>query len=333
MSVRYILDRVGIKVGLNPDNANQRETLLRILNEAAPELYAENDAVGVYGECIFQINGDQTIAFPEWLGYLRAAREWDTQTPWHVNQMRPRYNVANWRDGWRNFRIKNRHALCKTLTNSAPLTVTVPAVENPPIEVTIAGPTATATSSRETLVMDATSKTTSLNFLDVDLILKDRVNDYNLDVGDADGTLLATVPNNQLESLYLHVDVSTFPFSNIPQPADTQINFMEVLFKKPLPFLSNDADEFPAKGFDNVLVDKCLEVFFQENGKPDMALLHDQKATRTLARIQEDENRSTEDVVGLVANNHDFLLPTIRPFAAGRRRLYGYGYGARGTYG
>lgn len=320
MSVRYILSQVGPKVGLDPANEQQRDTMLRILNEAAVELYAENDAVGTLGECLFKINGDQTIAFPAFLGYLRAAREWDSRIPWHINQMRPRYNVANWKDCWRNYRIKNRHALHKTLTNSAPIVLTVPVVENPPIEITVAGPTATATSARETIVMDAVTKSATLNFLDVELLLKDRVNEYDITVSDADGEEIAVIPNNQLESLYLHVDVSTFPFQN--SDVSTQSHWMEVLFKKTMPVLSNDADEFPAKGFDNVLIDKWLEIYFQEQGDPDRALLHDRKATRTLARIQQDENRATEDVVGFVPNAHDYMLPSLRPFSP-RTRILG----------
>lgn len=320
MSTRYILSQFGPKVGLDPANTQQRETMLRILNEAAAELYAQNDAVGVLGECLFKVNGDQTIAFPSFLGYIRAAREWDSRIPWHINQMRPRYNVANWKDCWRNYRIKNKHALHKTLTNSAPLILTVSAVENPPVEVTIAGPTATATSARETVVMDDVQKSCTLNFLDVELLLKDRVNSYDITVSDADEEQIAIISNNQLESLYLHVDVSTFPFQNAD--VSLQSHWMEVLFKKTMPVLSDDADEFPAKGFDNVLVDKCLEIYYQENGKADQAMLYDNKATRTLARIQEDENRAAEDVVGFVPNAHDYMLPSLRPFSP-RSRILG----------
>ena len=327
MPVRYILNQVGYKVGLNPANTAERATLLRILNEAAPELYAQADAAGSLGECLFKINGDQTIAFPSFLGQLRAAREWDTQLPWHINQMRPRYNVQNWTDMWRNYRIKNKHALSKTLTNTAPVVLSVSVVETPPIEVTISGPTDSASAARETIVMDATTKAATLNFLDIELLTKDRVNDYDVTVVDADGNELAVIPNNQMESLYLHVDVSTFPFLNAN--TSLQAHYMEVLFKKPLPVLSDDADEFPAKGYDNVLVDKCLQIYYQEQAKPDLALVYDAKATRTMARIQEDENAAAEDVVGFVPNGHDYLLPKIRNGRYGRLGGWGQNFPLR----
>lgn len=322
MSVKYILNQFGLKVGLNPNDTQERQTLLRILNEAAQELYSQSDMVGVLGECLFKINGDQTIAFPSWLGQLRAAREWGSNLPWHINQMRPRYNVVSWPDMWRNYRIKNKHALHTTLRNTAPVTLSVAVVETPNVEVTITGPTATASCARETIVMDSTSKSATLNFLDIESVQKSELNDYDITVSDADGNELAVVPNNQLESLYLHVDVSTFPFLN--QDVSVQSHYMEVLFKKAMPWLLNDSDEFPAKGFDNVLVNKCIQIYFEEQGNPDNAVAYDAKATRTLARIQEDENRATQDMVGFVPNQHDYMLPTVRPRRFGR--LGGWGY-------
>jgi hypothetical protein len=102
MSVKYILQQFGNKVGLNPAQANQRATMLRFVNEAARELYDQSDMVGSQMEQLFKINGDQTISFPTYVGELRAVRPWDTETPWHINQMRPRYNQINWPDKWRN---------------------------------------------------------------------------------------------------------------------------------------------------------------------------------------------------------------------------------------
>ena len=46
MSVAYILDRVGKKLGINPNDNHQRSIMLGYLNEGAQELYEESDMVG-----------------------------------------------------------------------------------------------------------------------------------------------------------------------------------------------------------------------------------------------------------------------------------------------
>jgi len=46
MSVEYILDRFGKKVGMLPSDTNQRALLLNYLNEAAQELYEQSDMPG-----------------------------------------------------------------------------------------------------------------------------------------------------------------------------------------------------------------------------------------------------------------------------------------------
>jgi len=87
---------------------------------------------------------------------------------------------------------------------------------------------------------------------------------------------------------------------------------VEVLYKKSLPWLTNDGDEFPAQGFDNQLVNKCLQLYYEEQGKGDMAMAYDAKATRGLARKYEEQNKATEDVVAFVQNDYDTIQPRIR---------------------
>lgn len=316
MSVKYMLDQIGNKMGLDPSVTNQRSAMLRLLNEAAPELYNQADMVGSLEECLFKINGDQTVAFPVYVGDLRAARPYDTQVPIHINQMRPRYNVVNWPDMWRNYRIKNKHPLHSSVRNESTVTVTVHAVENPPVEVTITGATEFSTNVSETLVMDATSKETSGIFVDISSFSKNRINNYNVTLSDADGEELAVIPNNQLESRYLWIDVSIFPWSN-NDGGSPQAQWIEVLYKKRLTILSTDSDEFPAPGYDDVLVNKVLQLWSEEQGKTDQALMYDAKATRTLARIHENENRATEDVVAMVPNPADTLLQRVQSRTSG----------------
>lgn len=311
MSVKYILNQVGNKTGLNPADTAQRETMLRWLNEAAPELWVQSDMANSLVEQVFKVNGDQTIALPHYVGQLRAVREFFSQIPWHINQQRPRYNVSNWSDMWRNWRIKGQQAFTTSVRNESVLVITVPEVEIPPIEITITGPTENSSSICETVVMDAVSKNTVNQFIaDPTGASKNRVNQFDVTISDIDSLEMTKIPNNMLETCFLVVDISSFPWS--PQSVSQQDHYVEVLYKKTLPYLKNDGDEFPAKGYDNVLVNKMLQLWAEEQGKTEMALGYDAKATRSLARIHEDQNRATEDTVIFVPNAHDTLLWRLR---------------------
>jgi hypothetical protein len=311
MGVKYILNQAGNKMGMNPSASNERSVLLRFLNEAARELYPQSDMVGSLMEQLFKINGDQTIAFPEYLGELRAARSYDTHVPIHINQMRPRYNVVNWADMWRNYRIKNKQTLHTSVVNQAQIVLSVYAVEDPPVQVTISGPTDFSDNAIEIVVMDAISKTSTNVFNDVTMLVKDRVNNYNVIASDIDGNQVAMIPNNQLETSYLIVDISEFPYLN-NDGGSTQAHYMEVLYKKRLTILSDDADVFPAKNFDDILVNKMMQLWAEEQEKTELALAYDTKATRSMARLQEEENRATEDCIALVPVGADEILAKIR---------------------
>jgi len=325
MSTGYILSQVGNKMGLNPADAGQRSVLLRYLNEAAAELYTQSDMAGSLVEQVFKINGDQTIALPAYVGQLRAVREFNSKIPWHINQMRPRYNVNNWAEMWRNWRIKGQQALIRDIVNTSPPTVVVPALETPYLTVTLTGPTAVASSVSEVVTMSTTSVTLTNSFLDITGASKSRVNNFDVNVQDADGLVITTIPNNALEASYLIIDISMLPWRNAS--SSKQEHYCEILYKKVLPWFSNDGDEFPAKGYDNIIVNKMMQLWAEEQGKGDIAMAYDSKATRSLARKHEDENRATEDMISITSNGHDELLAKLRTNRPGRRHTSMYPYG------
>lgn len=325
MSVSYILQVAGGKFGLNPADPGQRSVLLRFLNEAAIEFYAQADVAGTLVEQVFKVNGDQTISLPYYVGELRAVREFNSYIPWHINQLRPRYNINNWQEIWRNWRIKGLQALQTTVHNQAQLIIVVPAVETPPITVSIAGPTLTASSAVEDIVMDAVSKTSVNSYTDVTLIRKDRINNFDVAVTSIDNEQISTIPNNMLEASYLIIDVSTLPWST--QSNSKQQHYVEVLYKKVLPWLYRDNDEYPAKGYDFAIVNKMMQLWKEEQDKGEAAALYDAKATRSAARVHEDQNRATEDVISFQVNGYDTLLARLRTNRPGRQNASIYPFG------
>lgn len=322
MSVQYILSQIGAKIGQNPDDADQRKVLLRFLNEAARELYDQSDMAGSLWEQCFKVNGDQTLALPSYIGDVRAVREFNSMIPWNINQMRPRYNVSNWPDMWRNFRLKNKQALTRAITNAGPVTITCNAVETVPVTIVVAGSTLHAQRIVEEVVMDVVSKTTTNNFTDIVTLLKSDVTTSNYQILDMDGNEISMIPNDAIEATYQVIDVSQLPWLN--ENVSPQDHFVEILYKLYLPQLIHDGDEFPAQGYDNVIVNKGLQLWCEEKGDSEGALMYDTKATRTLARIHENQNRATQDRVALTPNPHDSLLQKVR--TEDRWRLRGWSY-------
>ena len=327
MSVYNIFSMASAKMGLNPSDATQRNTLVRFLNESAFELYIQCDMPGSLMEQVFKVNGDQTIAMPYYVGELRAIREFNSMIPWNINQMRPRYNQSNWDDFWRNWRLKGPSPLQKAITNASVLTVSISAAEATPFTVTVVGQTTTANSVSETFTLSGTSAVGTKDFIDITSITKSAVTANDVLVSDIDGTVLSTVPNNDLKAEYQIYDISTMPW--LATSNSSLDHFIEILFKKRLMFLSNDSDEFPAAGWDTILSNKMVQLYLQEQGKVEEALAFDTLVTRSAARKVEETNRATQDKIAFVVNPHDTLNPRIRPRRPGR---YG-GYGSTAKYG
>lgn len=317
MSVKNILALAGGKMGLNPAAPNERAVLVRFLNEAAEELYKKSDPPGSLMEQVFKVNGDQTISCPSYVGKIRAVREYASMQAWHINQMRPRYNQFNWVDMWRNYRLKNKQALMASVTNQSVGVLTVTAVENPPVIVSVSGPTTTATLLSEQIVMDSVSKPTINQFLDYSSVKKNRVNAYDVVLSDVDGKVLTIIPNNVRVAQYQIIDVSSCPW--LPQNTSKFDNYVEILYKKALSYLLLDDDEFPAFDYDYVIVNKMMQLWAEEQEKVDIASAYDAKAIRSAGETLEDQNRGTEDVVAFVAHPHDSLLKRI---GIGMRRRY-----------
>lgn len=316
MPIGYVLRQAGHKMGLDPSDEAQREVLLRFVNEAANELYDQSDMGMSLMEDVFLVHGDQTIALPSYVGPLRAMREYSTHVTWKLNDMRPRYSDSNWPDRWRNWRLKGVAGIHTALINEAPLGVMVHEVETPNVVVTISGSTTTAQFVSESITVDNIVKVGTLNFVGNVRFKKNRVNNHNLTLHDADGTEISMLPNNMLEARYRIVDVSLYPWTSTTSGPTS--HYMEVLYKEALPWFENDDDEYPVSGYDNIIVNKVLQLWHEEQGKPDLAVAFDSKATRSLARKNEDANRGAQQTASLVENSHDTLLPRNRQLGPSR---------------
>jgi len=309
MALDYILTQLGYKMGKNPSLDGERKVLLRLIQEAARELYATSDMAGCYEEQYFKVFSNQTIAFPDYMGQIRAMREADTQIAIKLSQMRPRFNQFNWADEWRNWRQLGLQSLQVTLKNQSVLTLSVKAVENPPVTVNISGSSDGSANQTEKIVMDAISKNTVNQYNDVTSFAKTAVSYYNVILSDIDNNQISYIANNKLKASFQILDISTAPW--VSTLASPLLGWVEVLYKKALPWFANDSDEFPAVGYDDVIVNGAMQLWNEEQNNAQGAIAYYQKKIQSLAAIHEDANRGTDDAISLMANPHDDINPRV----------------------
>jgi hypothetical protein len=337
MSVEYILDRFGKKIGMVPSDTSQRALLLDYLNEAAQELYEQSDMPGSLEEAEFYVQGDKTVAMPTDVYAIRGIREKaGNNAVWETEPLTARHRENSWETKYNKFRVKGYSPLKVSL----PTSITGAANSSNKLVVRWYGVT-TTDDDYEVVVKTAysdgyllsvsgtavaasgstgTATLANINVPFTDIVSFSRTYKPTTTIGVAqlidyadNDIVYAEIPSNSMESRYLIVDVSEFPFSS--SAAEDDSHTLQILYKKALPRLQNDTDEFPAPGYDNILVSKCMELFLEEQGKIEEAILHDKKASRSLARRQADLERGQEQKAVFKRHNHDKLtwLATHRP--------------------
>lgn len=338
MSVEYILDRFGKKIGMLPSDTSQRALLLDYLNEAAQELYEQSDMPGSLEEAEFYVQGDKTVAMPADVYAVRSIREKaGSNAMWDAEPLTARYRENNWDTNYGKFRVKGysplKVSLPTAITGAANSTnrlivrtygitttdddyeVVIKTPYSEAFLVSVAGPAVASATSSTNVTLAPSNAVVITDIISFARTFKPTATVGVVQLIDyVDNSIVyAEIPSNSMESRYLIVDVSEFPFSS--SAAEDDSHTLQILYKKALPRLQNDTDEFPAPGYDNILVSKCMELFLEEQGKIEEAILHDKKASRSLARRQADLERGQEQKVVFKRHNHDKLtwLATHRP--------------------
>tara|TARA_R110002051_G_scaffold149877_2_gene222437 strand:- start:2238 stop:3260 length:1023 start_codon:yes stop_codon:yes gene_type:complete len=338
MSVEYILDRFGKKIGMLPSDTSQRALLLDYLNEAAQELYEQSDMPGSLEEAEFYVQGDKTVAMPADVYAVRSIREKaGSNAMWDAEPLTARYRENNWDTNHSKFRVKGysplKVSLPTAITGAANSTnrlivrtygitttdddyeVVIKTPYSEAFLVSVAGPAVASATSSTNVTLAPSNAVVITDIISFARTFKPTATVGVVQLIDyVDNSIVyAEIPSNSMESRYLIVDVSEFPFSS--SAAEDDSHTLQILYKKALPRLQNDTDEFPAPGYDNILVSKCMELFLEEQGKIEEAILHDKKASRSLARRQADLERGQEQKVVFKRHNHDKLtwLATHRP--------------------
>lgn len=256
-----VLERVAADTGLSA--VQQRQTLLRILNNAAKEMYDRLECNKVYWETTLSIPANKIITLPASFGDLRGLRQTTADYKVPIEGIAaPKYIREDWTYRWKNWRDLGESAVMRNPTVIAPLTIAT-ADGEPEVTVYISGQSNKAFRVEEQVVLDVPTKQTTGMFgpeiYNIACVNSTRTADIN--ISDAHGTLLATLYNTDEKTRYKLIDVSEAPWA---ADASNGNSYVDVLFKVPLRFLSKDSDVFPASAdYDNAWYYMAMWVYWK----------------------------------------------------------------------
>lgn len=294
MAFKYIFDQVCSKTGVtSPDlNEHQAAWVRDQINVAAKRLYRNKDLPFQLKEIFVLITNNQTVVLPGFVGEVRAMRpqRWDEK--WSLNDIRPRYTQNDWPLMWNKARLIGESPIGVELTNAGILTYEYPVGFEDTVSVSSLGETTTSNRIGETLEMSSSSINGTKAYTDIHSLRKDRPTLHNLTVKDINGSIIAHIYADQVESKYLVMDVSAYP--TIQDCAGGSF-VMEVLYKPALPILYNDEDVFPVSGYDDVLVKMTMQVIAEDApGEEKRAVLMQEHAKDLVKDIQQDKVGTTD---------------------------------------
>lgn len=277
MALFQLLQRLAEKTGY--DLTTQRDQLVRLANQGAKEIYETTDLPNSLMEVVVGVPANKQIALPRFIGDLRNMREVDTKLRHDLLDMRPRYNYQPWGQMWRKWRLKGITPIHTSIASESPVTLITPAVETEPPVVVITGKIATANKITDSITVDALSKTGVRPFAEIYNISCKTLRTYDITVKDINGIELAVLANNEYRTRYVLVDVSEYPFAT----NECGTRCMEVLYKKPYEWMTEDTDEFHADGYEDAIFYKCMSIWSaDQEGKEQRALLAEQKVNGML---------------------------------------------------
>lgn len=324
MSVEYLFRRFGQKTGLRALEDNERQQIADYVNEAAKAIYEQSEIPELLKELTVTTTAEQILVLPVTVGDVRAMRESTGLWPWTMRDAYSKYQYGVQHAGlWFSWMVKGHRALAITnyAISGGDLTIDAQGIDAN-LAVTITGSTATQTKKILTVNPANVSLVHPNPFTSIDSITKNMQTTYDVLVTDSILGQIAKIPNNQKEARYLWVDVSKYPSAS----SIGSLN-MDVLYKEAYQYLYNDADIFADNNYDDVILERALSNWCEDNNQPENAILHDRKSERELGRKMDNSTRGEVEMAKFVPNDYDTLIPrayTFRNRARIRRGSYGH---------
>ena len=296
MSLSYILSRVESNAGVNNPNLNpqQRTLILQVINEAAKEIWRTTDIPGALKEVDIQVQANLTMALPAFVGSVRAIK---INTNWNwvgyrysLQGIQSRYSTIAWSRLWNKFTVIGESPIANELLTQLPLRFKYPVIDSDLI-ITTVGETSNSNRAIDNTPITAIELNGSVNYINIGSIRKNKVTDYNLTILDGNENELAIIYADQLDSLYTLIDISKYPdLTGINQCCigDTPNGYMAtVLYKPRLNVLQNDEDEFPVRGYDDIIVMRAKQLLAEDTDAQLAIGLYQKSMSQLKSEIQD----------------------------------------------
>jgi hypothetical protein len=317
MPLSYILRRFAQRTGLSCSgdsfNVDDKQFAVDLINEVSKQLWLNTDINGSMEECIISVLDKQQITIPSFVGTVRDVRQYGTMVPWSLSDIRPRYHRNSWaKDSVRNWRVKGIIPIARDVTNSAPPTAILTAIDNEPVELTITGSTEQANSVSETIICNQLTNSFTKSFTSYTCIKKNKVNGCDILVQDADGYDLSLIYNNELEAYYQLIDAGSI-FADSAQSISIQNPLSaEVLYKKRFYPFAEDNDEFPVRDFDDVILQKALAQWYADKDHIEKAAGYEKFANDNAKMISGDKSKGQDLQIEFQETGHQGVFRNLR---------------------
>lgn len=317
MALYNILQMIEASEGIQAtSDPNQKILVTARINEAAKELYEDQDFQEAKREEMFSIDvGSQVVALPWYVEYIRGWRFFNTRLPGSVDAKDNRYNDGKGNETWyMKWRDRGHFPLMREIANESTLRFTIPEPASDSIIINVIGATSLASKCQETvtLVAGQTEVETSGDFIKVFNIIKSAASQYDVTVYDAEDNVLSVIPNHRTFAMYHWIQIFDLDYTYITSPSA----HVEILYKEKFNELVNDYDEFLfGDKYDKAIYWKYLA----HQSKDQQATIgFEQKCSEVINKIQENEAVGSRRVMNF--KKSPFLrMPYGQPFGPIRR--------------
>jgi len=292
-----ILTDIAIEIGQTSSNEDRDALILRI-NKAAEEVHEIYDLQEGKDEKVFSfdIEDSPQVALPSYIFQVRGMRCHDGRQFIELDDIRNRYNYQRYAENdlwYLRYRKKKDSPLSRAINNQSILKVSVPIAETAAFEVTVTGSTDNSYRISETLLFAAgdLQKETTVNFTNVESIVKNVITKYNVIIKDVEDNVLGMILNSEYQSHYKIYQIGDSDNFNLP----VESSGIEVWFKyKYQPFKNNTDCFLGTSRYDKAIFWKFME---HHSKKVEDALAFSEKCGQAIAATTVDNDAGTRKMI------------------------------------
>lgn len=251
MNLKEMLREFGDLIGRSPDVPEDRESMIRKLNNAARQMWQGDDLPNSLQSIVIEATESNTISFPEFVGQLRGVRKCRVHRK--VIDQAARF-VDKMPEGYLTPTVLYKSPVSDTGVDFTNLRVEFAEAVMGRIVVTIHGATAGSNSEREQLIFGNGDRIKALtkSYVSITSVHKDALTGPDMRIiSDVDDEL-CMVPSNANTSSYIVYQLVDCP--TIGCDPKGLWGAFELYYKPVLRLFSDDSDTFQAEGSEMALV-------------------------------------------------------------------------------